>query len=49
MNDRRNDSEYSCVIILREALEDGMPGLADIMNESDPTFLYIAGEYNGIV
>ena len=40
MNDGRNDSEYICVIIPAQ----GLVTFADIMDESDPTFLYIAGE-----
>ena len=35
MNDVRNGSEYSCVI---------MPS-GTIQDESDPTILYVAGEY----
>ena len=35
MNDDRNNTEYRCVII--------MSGV--IVNDSDPTFLYVAGEY----
>ena len=40
MNDVRNDSEYRCVI----APAQGMLTLADIIDESDPTILYVAGE-----
>ena len=40
MNDVRNGSEYICVIIPAQ----GMVTLADIIDESDPTFLYVAGE-----
>ena len=41
MNDARNDSEYICVII--PAI--GWVASYDIINESDPTILYVAGEY----
>ena len=40
MSDDRNDSEYSCVIV-----PSTRPSLSDIVDESDPTFLYVAGEY----
>ena len=39
-NDDRNGSEYRCVIV--PAL--GPLTLADIMEESDPTILYVVGE-----
>ena len=35
-NDPRNNSEYRCVIKLQ--------GTSTTLNESDPTFLYVAGE-----
>ena len=41
MNDSRNGSEYLCVVIP----EQGMVTFADIMDESDLTTLYVAGEY----
>ena len=41
MNDVRNDSEYRCVIIPAQ----GMITVADIIDESDPTILYVAGKY----
>ena len=41
MNDVRNDSNYQCVIIPTQ----GMVTLADTIDESDPTILYVAGEY----
>ena len=41
MNDVRNDSDYRCVIIPAQ----GMITVADIIDESDPTILYVAGEY----
>ena len=37
MNDRRNDTEYQCVIIRLDTRA--------ILNESDLTFLYVAGKY----
>ena len=40
MNDSRNGSEYICVIVPAE----GMITIQDIMEQSDPTYLYIAGE-----
>ena len=44
MNDIRNGSEYRCVIVPAQ----GMITFADIIDESDPTILYVAGEYIGI-
>ena len=41
MNDVRNGSEYRCVIVPAQ----GMITLADIIDESDPTILYVVGEY----
>ena len=41
MNDHRNGSEYRCVIVPAQ----GMNSVADIIDESDPTILYVAGEY----
>ena len=41
MNDVRNGSEYRCVIIPAQ----GLVTFANIINESDPTILYVAGEY----
>ena len=41
MNDGRNGSEYKCVIIPAQ----GMVTFGDILAESDPTILYVAGEY----
>ena len=40
INDVRNGSEYICVIIPAQ----GMVTVANIIDESDPTFLYVAGE-----
>ena len=37
MNDDRNDTEYRCVIVTQ--------GTTTILNQSDPTILYVAGEY----
>ena len=44
MNDVRNGSEYRCVILPAQ----GMATFADIIDESDPTILYVAGEYQSI-
>ena len=41
MNDVRNGSEYRCVIVPAQ----GMITAADIIEESDPTILYVAGEW----
>ena len=41
MNDGRNGSEYSCVVIPAQ----GRVAFADIIEESDPTILYVAGEF----
>ena len=41
MNDDRNGSDYRCVIVPAQ----GMITVADITDESDPTILYVAGEY----
>ena len=45
MNDVRNGSEYICVVIPVQ----GMTTLADITDESDPTILYVAGEYQNTI
>ena len=42
MNDDRNDTQYSCGRVSSTAY---YPTVADIIAESDPTILYIAGEY----
>ena len=42
MNDDRNDTEYQCVIVLNTVSN---PTVGDILDESDPTILYVAGEY----
>ena len=42
MNDDRNDTEYSCGTVLSTVSN---PTIADIFYESDPTILYVAGEY----
>ena len=41
MNDGRNGSQHRCVIVPAQ----GMVTFADIIDESDPTTLYVAGEY----
>ena len=42
MNYDRNDTEYSCGIISNTVSN---PTVADIVDESDPTILYVAGEH----
>ena len=42
MNDDRNDTEYNCVTVSSTVSN---PTLKDIEEESDPTILYVAGEY----
>ena len=42
MNDDRNVTEYSCVTIPSTVSQ---PSVANIYDESDPTILYVAGEY----
>ena len=42
MNDDRNSTEYSCVSVLSTVSN---PTVANIEDESDPTILYVAGEY----
>ena len=42
MNDDRNDTEYNCVTVSSTVSQ---PTVADIIDESDPTILYVAGEY----
>ena len=44
MNDVRNDSDYRCVIMPAQ----GMITIADTIDESDLTILYVAGEYQYI-
>ena len=41
MNDDRNGSDYRCAVVPAQ----GMITVADIIDESDPTILYVAGEY----
>ena len=41
VNDVRNGSEYQCVIIPAQ----GIVTVDDIIDESDSTILYVAGEY----
>ena len=45
MNDGRNGSEYRCVVLPAQ----GMATFGDIIDESDPTILYVAGEYTDYV
>ena len=42
INDDRNGSEYSCVTIPKGTSN---PSAADVINASDPTILYVAGEH----
>ena len=42
MNDNRNDTEYICVTISSAVSN---PLLSDIKDESEPTILYVAGEF----
>ena len=42
INDDRNGSVYSCVTIPSGISN---PSMADVINESDPTILYVAGEH----
>ena len=42
INDDRNGSEYRCVTTPRGI---SYPSATDVINESDPTILYVAGEY----
>ena len=42
MNDDRNDTEYSCVTVSSTVSQ---PTFVDIIDESDSTILYVAGEY----
>ena len=46
MNDDRNTTEYICVTV--QSTENN-PIAADIIDESDPTILYVAGEYKYIL
>ena len=45
MNDSRNSTEYSCVIVLSTVSN---PTVADVIEESDLTILYVAGEYRSV-
>ena len=42
MNDDRNDTWYSCATVSSTV---NQPRVTDIVDESDPTILYVAGEY----
>ena len=42
MNDDRNVTEYSCVTVPSTVSQ---PSVADIIDESDTTILYVAGEF----
>ena len=45
MNDDRNNTEYICVIVSSTVSN---PTLTNIVDESNPTILYVAGEYINI-
>ena len=42
MTDDRNDTWYSCVTVSSRVSQ---PSVADIIDESDPTILYVAGKH----
>ena len=42
INDDRNDTEYSCVTVPSTVSQ---PTVARIIDESDPTILYVTGEF----
>ena len=42
INDDRNNTEYSCGTLPSSVSN---PTFTDIVDESDPTILYVAGEY----
>ena len=42
MNDDRNETVYSCVTVSSTVSQ---PMLSNIIDESDPTILYVAGKY----
>ena len=44
MNDKRNATEFVCVIYELPLPGEDPPGRDDIIEESDPTYLYVAGE-----
>ena len=46
MNDDRNGTEYICGTVPNTASQ---PTIGNIIDESDPTILYVAGEYQYIV
>ena len=46
MNDERNDTEYQCAIVTIVEGEGNTPPRTEaIQNSSEPTILYVAGEY----
>ena len=45
MDDDRNETEYQCVTVPSTVSQ---PSIADIIDESDPTILYVVGEYQMI-
>ena len=42
MNDDKNNTEYECVTVSRMLSQ---PNVANIVDKSDPTILYVAGKY----
>ena len=42
MNDDRNDTVYNCVTVPSTVSQ---PSIADIIDESDPIILYVAGKH----
>ena len=47
MNDVRNGSDYRCVIISQNTSQN--TSVQDILRESDPTLLYVTGEYQYVI
>ena len=42
MNDDRNETEYSCGTVSSYVSQ---PSISNILDESDPTILYVVGKY----
>ena len=45
MNDDRNDTEYQCAIVIVGEKEGDTPAKTEVIRRSEPTILYVAGEY----
>ena len=45
MNDDRNDTEYQCAIVTVAEKEGNVPASTEAIRRSEPTILYVAGEY----